>query len=246
MAALWDTPHLAEGSPEPIVDPDVITVYNMRFCPFAERTMLVLLQKKLPFRVVNINLSKKPSWFVGNTWGTVSVVRHRGAHIMESGVNSDYIDELFPETRLHPADPLGKAQGRLLVEKFTKMIPKYYGILKAERPEADKLWTEMTGIFEAMDSHLGKSAGAFLCGERVTMADLMVWPWLERIECLGVKHPGMEVPSSLEHLQAWIAAMWGLDSVKQYGIKTENHSKFYAAYLGGGTPDYDMLLKKGA
>jgi len=28
--------------------------------------------------------------------------------------------------------------------------------------------------------------------------------------------------------------------------RTENHSKFYAAYLGGGTPDYDMLLKKGA
>ena len=43
---------------------------------------------------VNINLSKKPGWFVGNTWGTVSVVRHRGAHIMESGVNSDYIDEV--------------------------------------------------------------------------------------------------------------------------------------------------------
>ena len=36
--------------------------------------------------------------------------------------------QLFPETRLHPADPLGKAQGRLLVEKFTKMIPKYYGV----------------------------------------------------------------------------------------------------------------------
>ena len=31
MAAVWDTPHLAEGSPEPIVDPDVITVYNMRY-----------------------------------------------------------------------------------------------------------------------------------------------------------------------------------------------------------------------
>lgn len=77
--------------------------------------MLVLLQKKLPFRVVsvlivffgsgfyflmcsqvNINLSKKPSWFLANTWGTVSVVRHRGAHVMESGVNSDYIDEVPP------------------------------------------------------------------------------------------------------------------------------------------------------
>ena len=43
-----------------------VTVYNMRFCPFAERTMLLLLAKNIPFDVVNINLKKKPEWFVGN------------------------------------------------------------------------------------------------------------------------------------------------------------------------------------
>ena len=37
--------------------------------------MLVLLEKKVPFKVVNINLTKKPSWFLENTWGTVSVIR---------------------------------------------------------------------------------------------------------------------------------------------------------------------------
>merc|ERR1712079_997887 len=120
----------------------------MRFCPFAQRTMLVLLEKKVPFNVVNINLSKKPEWFLANTWGTVSVVRHKGAHIMESLVNSDYIDELFPETQLHSKDPLEKAQGRLLVEKFSKIIPKFYGILKAERPEADKIFEERKGCLE--------------------------------------------------------------------------------------------------
>ena len=30
MAPQWNSPHLADGSPEPKVDPDVITVYNMR------------------------------------------------------------------------------------------------------------------------------------------------------------------------------------------------------------------------
>ncbi len=37
----------------------------MRFCPFAERTMLVLLAKKIPFNVINVNLKKKPAWFTG-------------------------------------------------------------------------------------------------------------------------------------------------------------------------------------
>ena len=30
MAANWNTAHLAAGAPEPDVDPNVITVYNMR------------------------------------------------------------------------------------------------------------------------------------------------------------------------------------------------------------------------
>jgi glutathione S-transferase len=38
----------------------------MRFCPYAERTMLVLLAKGIPFDVVNINLKKKPEWFTGS------------------------------------------------------------------------------------------------------------------------------------------------------------------------------------
>ena len=32
MAPQWNSPHLADGAPEPKVDPDVITVYNMRCC----------------------------------------------------------------------------------------------------------------------------------------------------------------------------------------------------------------------
>ena len=46
-----------------------------RFCPYAQRTMLTLLAKGVPFEVVNINLKNKPDWFVEKTWGTVSVVR---------------------------------------------------------------------------------------------------------------------------------------------------------------------------
>ena len=56
--------------------------------------MLVLLAKNIPFDVVNINLKKKPDWFVKNTWGTVSVIRYKGEHIMESLVTSDFVDEV--------------------------------------------------------------------------------------------------------------------------------------------------------
>ena len=75
MSEPWNIPHQARGSPAPKVDPDKVTVYNMRFCPYAQRTMLTLLAKNIPFDVVNINLKNKPEWFLQQTWGTVSVVR---------------------------------------------------------------------------------------------------------------------------------------------------------------------------
>ena len=45
--------------------------------------------------MVNINLKKKPDWFLEKTWGTVSVVRYKGEYIMESLVNSDFVDEVW-------------------------------------------------------------------------------------------------------------------------------------------------------
>lgn len=36
----------------------------MKFCPFAERTRLVLLAKKLPHEIINIDLRRKPNWFL--------------------------------------------------------------------------------------------------------------------------------------------------------------------------------------
>ena len=65
-----------------------------RFCPYAQRTILTLLAKNMNFDVVNINLKKKPKWFLQKTAGTVSVVKYKGEYIEESLVNSDFVDEV--------------------------------------------------------------------------------------------------------------------------------------------------------
>merc|ERR1719348_937503 len=106
LSPIWDNPHLGAEDPEPVADHDKVTVLNMRFCPFAQRTILVLLTKKMPFDVVNINLKNKPEWFIKNTAGATSVVKYKGKYIMESLVNSDFVDELDPSTPIHSKDPL--------------------------------------------------------------------------------------------------------------------------------------------
>ena len=138
--------------------------------------------------MVNINLKSKPEWFLEQTWGTVSVVRHKGKFIMESLINSDYIDEQFPETKLHPADPYERAEGRLLLEKFTKLIPSFYKIYKAGQElsseELQKHWAAITAKLEEMDAELERKGTPFFGGAKPAMVDLMIWPFIERLSVL--------------------------------------------------------------
>ncbi len=45
LPASANSVHLKTGAPEPELNPDKITIFNMRFCPYAERAMLVALAK---------------------------------------------------------------------------------------------------------------------------------------------------------------------------------------------------------
>ena len=153
-----------------------------RFCPFAQRTILTLLAKEIPFDVVNINLKSKPDWFLEQTWGAVSVVRHKGKFIMDSLINSEYIDDEFPETKLQPEDPYEKAHGRLLVERFTKLFPSFYKMVWAsvkggEKPSSEELqqhWTTIRGKLQEMDTELKRKGTPFFGGDKPAMVDFMV------------------------------------------------------------------------
>ncbi len=44
---MYNSKHLRTGSEEPSLNPDKLTVFNMRFCPYAERVVLVAIAKKI-------------------------------------------------------------------------------------------------------------------------------------------------------------------------------------------------------
>merc|ERR1711970_580014 len=252
LGAPWDVQHLADGDPEPEGDPDKVTVLNMRFCPFAHRTILVLLCKKMPFDVVNINLKKKPKWFLENTYGATSVVKYRGSYIMESLINSDFVDELDPSTPLHSKDPLTKAQGRLFIEKAAKIAGPFYNIMRATADTREEvkekrmeIFKEMKKTLEFMEIELRSKGTKFFSGKEVGMYDLMVWPWMERLPVYNILYPGegLEIPCVLKHLHAWIKNMWEIPAVKAYGLKEEVYAKFYTQYFSVSEQcDFDMLL----
>lgn len=49
------------GDPQPPYN-GKLRIYNMRFCPYAQRTILALNAKEIDYEIVNVNLMNKPDW----------------------------------------------------------------------------------------------------------------------------------------------------------------------------------------
>ena len=90
------------------------------------KALLPLKEKGLEFRSHLLNLlqfEQHEPWFVRiNPNGQVPVLIHDGKVLTESTVINEYIDEVFPDVPLRPADPYGRAQMRI----WTKFVDEYF------------------------------------------------------------------------------------------------------------------------
>ncbi|XP_006160454.1 glutathione S-transferase omega-1-like isoform X2 [Tupaia chinensis] len=115
---------LAKGSEPPgPVSEGMICVYSIKFCPFAERTRLVLEAKGIWHEVININLKNKPEWFFKkNPFGLLPVLESsQGQLVYESAITCEYLDEAYPGRKLLPDDPYEKAHQKIF-ELFSKVL----------------------------------------------------------------------------------------------------------------------------
>ncbi|RVE41295.1 hypothetical protein evm_014056 [Chilo suppressalis] len=113
----FNSKHLATGDQLPPYN-GTLRVYNMRFCPFAQRTMLALIAKQIDYEVVNINLMNKPDWlFKKSAFGKVPALEiEENVTIFESLPTVEYLDEVFSNRPLLPKDSVQKNQMKMIVE----------------------------------------------------------------------------------------------------------------------------------
>merc|ERR1712080_290854 len=86
-----------------------------------------------------------------------------------------------------------------------------------------------------MDDELSKSGNRYFSGPKVGMTDLMVWPWMERMEALLSIYPSVDrkIPDTLTSLQSWMVCMRDENCIRQYGLTTAQHSKYFQAHKEG-------------
>ncbi|XP_054585094.1 glutathione S-transferase omega-1 isoform X2 [Eptesicus fuscus] len=159
----------------------------MRFCPFAQRTRLVLKAKGIRHEVININLKNKPEWFFKkNPAGLVPVLENnQGQLICESAITCEYLDEAYPEKKLLPADPYEKACQKMVFELFSKVPPLVGRFTRSkDKEDCSGLKEEFRQEFSKLEEVLTNKKTTFFGGNSLSMIDYLIWPWFERLEAL--------------------------------------------------------------
>lgn len=236
--------HLSTGSVAPPIVPGKIRLYSMRFCPYAQRVHLVLDAKRIPYDVVYVNLTHKPEWLrEKNPLGKVPCIELAGGETLyESLIIADYLDDVYPQNKLYPKDPLARAKDKQLISRFNDVINimfKCYTNTSADRDVFNEVLTEL----EVFERELTLRKTPFFHGKAPGMVDFMIWPWWERSDIIKVlRGDHFSIPRDrFKRLLEWKSAMKENPAVQCSYLDTEVHAK-YIQSRQAGTPQYDLVV----
>jgi glutathione S-transferase len=216
---------------------ETIELFSARVCPFAHRSRLALLEKGLPFELVEIDLRDKPSWYKEiNPAGTVPALRQGSFTLRESLVINEYVEELAAEPSLLPATPRQRAEARLWISfADSRFVPQFYRLLKSQNEnERAAAREELSSVLATLDGelHRRQGNGAYWFGRTVGLADIALYPWFERWPVLE-HYRGLGISRERKALLGWIAAMQERDAVKRGGQPADFYIREYEHYARG-------------
>jgi len=109
--------------------PEPIILYDFHGSPCARRVRIVMLEKGLKWEPRLVDLTKmeqkRPEYLKLNPNGLVPTLVHGDRVIYESNVITEYLDAVFPEPRLYPADPWSCAKAKMW-QAFELAMAKEY------------------------------------------------------------------------------------------------------------------------
>lgn len=235
--------HLQTGDELPSYN-GKLRLFAMRFCPYAERSVLVLNAKNIQYDLVFINLDHKPEWiFNFSPKGTVPALEYeQGKGIFDSNIINYYLDEKYPEISLQSTDPLKRAQDKMLVEQFAGAQSAYYtAAFNAAALQPNMVENYHKGL-ELLQKELQSRGTKYLNGEEAGLVDYTIWPFLERFEALPLLgHSDFAIDKDKYGvLVSYIEAMRNVPAVKSYALAPDTHAKFTESRVKGDA-NYDML-----
>jgi glutathione S-transferase len=210
-----------------------VEIYSAALCPYAHRSRLTLLEKNIPFKLIEIDLQNKPPNFQDiSPYGKVPVLKHGNQRVWESAIINEYLEEVFPDPPLLPNDPIQRAQARIWINfADTRLFATSHQLLFCQNPQ------QQANIAKELSEHLHfieheglqklSEQGAYWLGSQVSLVDLTYYPWFEQSVVLS-HYRGFQMPTGLNRLKMWWETLSNRESVKSIAKSQAYYLEHYA------------------
>jgi len=222
-----------------------LTLISSPTCPFVQRAIIALAEKQQPFEVIYVDLVNKPDWFLAlSPLGKVPVLKverpgQADAVVFESSVIVEYIEETADGPKLHPADPLERAQHRAWMEFGSAVLGDLFKfLLTPDEAEAAKGRGALEDKLKRLEGVLGD--GPFFGGASFSCVDAVFAPIFRQIDTLESIVP-LGLTSQTPKVAEWRAALAARPSVIG-AVPADFAEQFLTRLRGMGAP----LLKVAA
>lgn len=152
-----------------------LTLISHVLCPYVQRAVISLTEKRVQFKRIDVDLANKPSWFTAiSPLGKTPVLQVGDVAIFESAVILEYLEETQPFP-LHPADPLRRAEHRAWIEFGSAVLNDIAGLYSAaDEPAFSQKIAALTAKFARLESQLGP--GPYFDGRQFSLVDVVFGP----------------------------------------------------------------------
>ena len=198
---------------------DQLTLVSHALCPYVQRAAIALSEKGVPFQRDTISLDNKPGWFlVLSPLGKVPLLRvprpdGAEAVLFESNVICEWIEDTQPGPRLHPADPLDRAQHRAWMEFGSAILSDLWTIETTRDPAAfEAKRAAAAAKFARIEDALG--SGPYFAGARFSLVDAVFGPVFRYFDTFDAI-ADLGAFAATPKVRAWRAALAARPSVRE-------------------------------
>ena len=198
--------------------------YMMPGSPFAWRVHLALEHKRVPYEPTLLSASKgdlkTAEYLALNPRGRVPTIVDDDFVLYEAAAIVEYLEDRFPDApRLFPEDIRARARVRRLVHEvdadlFPYILDLVQQLFRKSDPaarDAAMIARGRDGCLEELSSFEERVAGDWLAGDRLTAADIALYPFVAMLPRFELRQPDLALTASLgPRLTAWRGRMQAL------------------------------------